>query len=84
VAHPPAGRGGAVIGITVADGRITEIDLILDPAKLPALQQRRRAPHRAGQHGSIGSPPRPSTFIESQPSSDSAKRGSRAPPGYLR
>ena len=37
VARLPAGRGGAVIGITVAGGRITEIDLILDPDKLPAL-----------------------------------------------
>ena len=37
VASLPAGRGGAVIGITVASGRITEIDLILDPDKLPAL-----------------------------------------------
>ena len=33
VARLPAGRGGAVIGITVASGRITEIDLILDPDK---------------------------------------------------
>ena len=37
VARLQAGRGGAVIGITVASGRITEIDLILDPDKLPAL-----------------------------------------------
>ena len=36
VVRPPGHRRG-VIGITVAHGKITEIDLILDPDKLPAL-----------------------------------------------
>jgi RNA polymerase sigma-70 factor (ECF subfamily) len=36
VVRPPGRRHG-VIGITVAHGRITEIDLILDPDKLPPL-----------------------------------------------
>ena len=36
VVRPPGRRRG-VIGITVAHGKITEIDLILDPDKLPTL-----------------------------------------------
>jgi RNA polymerase sigma-70 factor (ECF subfamily) len=37
VVVPPSGRPVAVLGFTIAGGRIVEVDLIVDPAKLPAL-----------------------------------------------
>jgi RNA polymerase sigma-70 factor, ECF subfamily len=37
VVVPPTGRPIAVLGFTIARGRITELDLIVDPEKLPVL-----------------------------------------------